>query len=369
MKILFYLTRYPGYGGIETVTRIISDKLRKRGYEIDIVSHIQQEVENQDDNVFSFPDAGSYYTARNMHFFENLLDNGNYDAIVYQDSYAPSERIVVRGASNRGIPLYVFEHNSPNHIYIQNYPPLLSVRGILARLNFTRVLRYTIRKRYLIKGCNKYILLSNAFKPELQSFVGRRNMCKVGVINNPMKDNDCTPVEKEKSILFVGRFVDTKRVDMILDIWERLSLRLGDWKLILVGDGPMRSELEMRAAKLPRVEFAGFQNPLEYYKKSRIFLMVSKFEGWSMTLCEAMQQGCVPVAFDTYASLHDIVSDGETGFIVKPNNMNEFIEKISLLASDLDLYSRFSNECRQSVERFSAEKIADEWETLLSVIR
>lgn len=366
MKILFYLTRYPGIGGIEMVTSLITGKLLQRGYEVEVVSHIQQNADIQDITIFFFPDGEQFDTPYNRQFFNELLASRRYDLIVYQDSYAPSERIVVAGALKYNVPLLVFEHSSPHHIRIQNYPPLLSVRGFLARLNFTRILRYTFRKRYLIRACNRYVLLSESYKSELQKYVGKKNMCKVEVINNPLKECDNSVVSKENIILFVGRMVDTKRVDSMLDVWSRLAIQLLDWRLILVGDGPKRIELQSRAVHIPRVEFVGFQDPVPFYKKSRIFLMMSKFEGWPMTLCEAMQYGCVPVALDTYASLHDIIADGETGFVVPPHDINQYIKIIGTLALDSNLYERISAASRLFVKRFSVDKIVDLWEQLLA---
>lgn len=367
MKLLFYLTRYPGYGGIETVTSIISNELQRRGHEVEAVSHIQQENIPSNIKTYAFPERDKYDSHKNRLFFDQLLGNGKYDAIIFQDSYAPTEKIVVFGAIKHKVPLLVFEHSTPDHIFIQNYPPLVSIRGILARLNFTRILRYALRKRFLINGCRYYVVLSSGFKKELRKYVGRHNLKKVEVINNPMKLCDTVQIPKENIVLFVGRLVDTKRVDAMLDVWERLSKRLKDWKFIIVGDGPQRAILEYKAttAHLQNVEFVGFQDPTTYYQKSRIFLMMSKFEGWPMTLCEGMQHGCVPVAMDTFSSLRDIVTNGETGFVVNSFDADHFVECVERLALKAELFNYMSDNCRRSVQRFAANHIVDQWEKLL----
>lgn len=73
----------------------------------------------------------------------------------------------------------------------------------------------------------------------------------------------------------------------------------------------------VRKHQLKQVSFRGLQVPEEYYRQASIFMMTSKSEGWGLTLTEAQQYGCVPIAFDTYASLHEIITDRFNGFIIK----------------------------------------------------
>ena len=67
---------------------------------------------------------------------------------------------------------------------------------------------------------------------------------------------------------------------------------------------------------LKRVRFEGRQNPKRYYEEASIFMLTSSFEGWGLTLTEAQQFGCVPLAFYSYASLPDIITDGKNGFMI-----------------------------------------------------
>ena len=60
--------------------------------------------------------------------------------------------------------------------------------------------------------------------------------------------------------------------------------------------------------------------------------MTSDYEGWGMTITEAQQCGCVPVALNTYASLSDLITDGVDGYIV--NSVNEMQKIVANLISD-----------------------------------
>ena len=58
---------------------------------------------------------------------------------------------------------------------------------------------------------------------------------------------------------------------------------------------------------IKNIYFEGNKNPLPYYQKASVFLMTSALEGWGLTITEAQQFGVVPVAFDSYPSLHEVI--------------------------------------------------------------
>ena len=102
---------------------------------------------------------------------------------------------------------------------------------------------------------------------------------------------------------------------MLLEAWAHIAHDEKDWRLTIVGDGHLREELETMARNLnlPRVEFAGYQSdPSPYFARAKILAFPSRREGWGLVLVEAMANGCVPVAFDSYGSVHDIIEDGVT---------------------------------------------------------
>lgn len=173
-------------------------------------------------------------------------------------------------------------------------------------------------------------------------------------------------IVKENIILCVSRLVREKCVDKVLEIWDKLYEKLPEWKLVIVGDGSERSNLEKIVIdnKIQRVEFTGFTNPILYYQKSKIFWMTSKFEGWGMTLIEAMQYGCVPIVFQTFSSVKDIISSGKNGFLIKPYNMNDFQNRTIELAYNEYVLTCMAKEGIQSVQKFSINKIIHQWENL-----
>lgn len=129
----------------------------------------------------------------------------------------------------------------------------------------------------------------------------------------------------------VARFSENqKRIKLALKIWKEVHKYrdVEDWNFIIVGDGIYKNEyLNMvRKENIPNVYFEGLQKDTEkYYRQSSIFMMTSAFEGWGLTLTEAQQMGCVPIAFKSYKSLTDIITDNYNGIIIEECNIDKYI--------------------------------------------
>lgn len=115
-------------------------------------------------------------------------------------------------------------------------------------------------------------------------------------------------------LLFVGRIIARKNVDMLIQAYEMLKDKY-NLELTIVGDGP---DLETLKKKSKTVIFAGIvDNPEYYYKTSDIFITPSKYgEGLQGTILEAMSSGLVIVATNTEIN-KELLSDGR-GFLVEP---------------------------------------------------
>ena len=124
---------------------------------------------------------------------------------------------------------------------------------------------------------------------------------------------------KTKEIIYVGRldFVQ-KRVYRVINTWNYLEEKFPDWRLTIVGDGDDRANLEghVKALGLKHVSFEGFKSPIDYYKRASMLMLTSDFEGFPLVLAECMSFGVVPVVYNSYAAVGDIISDGKDGIVV-----------------------------------------------------
>ena len=103
---------------------------------------------------------------------------------------------------------------------------------------------------------------------------------------------------------------------------------------MIVGDGEQRPILERKAKNMERVNFVGFSDPVPYYKESAIFCMTSNFEGFPMVLPEAMSFGVVPLAFDSFPAVSDIIIDNKNGFLIPPFSIKQYVKKIEILINN-----------------------------------
>lgn len=376
MNYLFYMTRYPGYGGIETVTSMIIPKILYEGSNITILSHLHDgdnpRCHTDGIELLYMPDNKPSFSKKNYEYAESVISKRDFDLIIYQDSYAyTTEKIVCVLAKKYSIPLFTFEHNSPLFIKTKRgLDPITSPKGFLRRILHPYLLYRDIkRRRFILAHSQKYVLLSKHNIPEFCHLI----MCdehdkRITYLNDPILPfHGSIEHNKQNVIVSVSRLVKEKGVDKMLIIWKQLAVKLPEWRFIIVGEGVERKVLEnyVKLYNIPRVQFEGYANPLEYYRKAKIFWMASKYEGWGMTLIESMQQGCVPVAFNSYSAIKEIIDDGINGILIENNNLNEFECKTLLLASNPSKIEIMSRESIRKVKDFELDSIFEQWKKLM----
>ena len=369
--ILFDFVRYPEFGGISTVTSIIIPELQKVGYKISVCSHRlpNKKIEVSNVQIYYTPNPDRLCDKKNYKFYDELLNHTHFDIIIYQDSYASVHKMVCELAKKHGIDLYVFEHNAPrNAIYSRTLHPILSIKGLIRRLLHPYfVMREIRRKKYLYSNCKKYILLSNNYIDEFAKYT-HVPLQKLIAINNPISlpDESVDLNSKKNEILFVGRMCPEKGVLQLLKYWIHMPKDV-DAVFRIVGDGEEKRKCEQYVLKhnINNVKFEGYQIPSKYYMRAKVFWMESKYEGWPMTLVEAMSYGCIPIVSNTFGALYDIIDDGVNGFIVESGRYEKYIKITNMLLSDDGLYEIVAKAAMKKVKKFSLEDIRKEWESLL----
>jgi glycosyltransferase involved in cell wall biosynthesis len=108
----------------------------------------------------------------------------------------------------------------------------------------------------------------------------------------------------------------------------------------------------------------GYQDPLPYQLESSISCMTSLYEGWGMVLTEAMQCGAVPIAFNSFASVTDVIDHGRNGILVKPFSIKQYEKELRGLMDNLDLLKRLSENAMQDIKKYNVDCVVDQWEEL-----
>ena len=140
-----------------------------------------------------------------------------------------------------------------------------------------------------------------------------------------------------------------------------------DWQLTIVGAGVHEEYLKTLAGKLclKHVEFTGRQDPVPYYRESSIFMMTSAVEGWGLTLTESMQTGVVPIAFDSYPALHDIITDRYDGCIIPDDDLRAYADCVEELMRNRTERERIAHNGLKSCRRFEINNIVEQWVKLI----
>lgn len=165
-------------------------------------------------------------------------------------------------------------------------------------------------------------------------------------------------------IVFLGRIEDaSKGVFWLPDILQGLDASI---HLTVAGDGPDLPELRARLAYYAnRVVFLGAVHPNEVHDlllKNDVLIMPSRFEGFGLTLTEAMAVGCIPVVSRIRGVTDLIVDDGVNGFLFSIGNTKEAARIISQIATDPDSAQVLSRTARLKVETvFTIERMAQRY--------
>ena len=224
----------------------------------------------------------------------------------------------------------------------------------------------------LIKHSDKFVLLSTSHIPILTKLLKLKDteLTKVTAINNPIVIEQQSLEPKKKRVLWCGRVeYGVKRVDRILNVWKNIAPQHPDWKLCIMGSGDIEYFRNIvKSYNIQNVTFTGFCNPYSYYKDSSIICMTSSVEGLPMVLLEAQMYGCIPIAYNSFDSLQDIITDNVNGFKIPAFNQKAFTKRLEWLMENKSERERMMHECQESIRKFDASVIAQQWLNLFQEI-
>jgi glycosyltransferase involved in cell wall biosynthesis len=177
-----------------------------------------------------------------------------------------------------------------------------------------------------------------------------------------------SPTTPEVDLVLVGRLVPLKRIDIFVRAVARLSASLPDITAIVVGEGPLREQLEQLTRGLwleERVRFVGQQARVEdWLRRARVFVLTSESEGLSLSLVEALRCG-LPAVVSRVGDLEDVIEEGVNGYLVSDRSPDAFAERILDLVGDPARRDRFAEAAVRSTKRFDAAAQGLLWDAAL----
>lgn len=263
------------------------------------------------------------------------------------------------------LALYQLKYNGALKNYIAT-----TLKLPLSYLNAYRKSYISLSRK--LKYCHKMVLLSARYIDEYLRLCFKWKSNKITAITNPLLPKKIqSPVQKKNQVLVVARHVwKHKRLDRIIKIWSKIEKDFTDWELIILGDGPAHADYVELAERLnlEHVCFPGQIAPDQYYAESKIICMTSGWEGLPMALLEAQQYGCVPISYESFSALPDIIENGKTGYRIPPFKENVFIEKLRHLMSAPQELEHMAENCQIHAKNFEIDKTAQQWMELFEQI-
>ncbi|MEG0239044.1 MAG: glycosyltransferase family 4 protein [Anaerorhabdus sp.] len=360
-KIIVYLTSFDKSGGKE---RVVANLLKswKDKYDITIILKINDApfyaVPKEVDLIcidapctysmfdlkiskikrIYFSVLNSIYSMRKLKKILKLIE---YDYIYITTPLNGFECFVAdnKNAKNK---LVVSEHASIN-AYNMIYSLLKKI--VYPRSYCVSVPNKTDVEEYLKWGCNAF------FIPHLVTFKA---------ISRNKLDT--------KIMLNVGRLTKDKQQDVLLELWAKINDKKG-WRLLIVGDGEEKENLEKLIDKLnlrDTVTLKPAQKNVEnIYKNASAFIITSRTEGFGMVLIEAMSFGIPCISFNCPSGPRDIIIDNENGFLVENKNKVEMINTINkIIDMRQENLITMGETAFNSISSWDNDKIFDQWDKI-----
>jgi len=382
MRILLFHNRYQLPSGEDTVLEHEMDLLRGHGHTLEVVI-----VGNKNlniNNIFSSMCIGlqTIWNHNSKKIVQNAIENFQPDIIHIHNFFPIYSPSIYWAISKYKIPIVQTLHNyriicangllfrdeHPCELCIGRKVPLPAViykcyrNSRIATLPlFFMQLFHKFIGTFQFK-IDAYIVLTQFAREKflLGGLKEDKVFIKPNFIPDPLPAAKLNPMRsRKKQFIFVGRLAYEKGVDLILEAWN--EIKLPDWTLIIVGDGPDRHKLQSNFREVEGVEWTGWlekREIMDLISHSSFLILASRwFEGFPMVLLEAISMG-TPVVAPNHGSFSEIISNGKMGLLFEPNNVpslsNTLASLTKLPARNLDIMSQNAREAFENY--YSSER-------------
>lgn len=357
---------YPTYGGSGVVAAELGRALAERGHRIHFISYalpfrldgfadniVYHEVEISKYPLFDFPLYTPALASKIVEVarFEKLDIIHAHYAIPHATSAYLAKQII----GDPKIKIITTLHGTD--ITLVGLEP-----------SFLPVMKFSIEQSDGVTAVSRFLrektLINYQIKKDIQVIpnfvdINKYQRIIVGEVRKHLATDD------EKILIHVSNFRIVKRVQDVIRIFNLVRKKVRS-KLLLVGDGPERSNCEQLAHELQIFEYVIFLGKqielVPILSAADIFLIPSQSESFGLSALEAM--ACeLPVISSSVGGLPELIAHGETGYIAEIGDVERMAKyTIELLTNDIKYKLFASASRRRAVEMFNAEKIVDQYE-------
>lgn len=230
--------------------------------------------------------------------------------------------------------------------------------------------------KLIYKSSTNFVTVSNAINEKIKQDYGFVNVTTLynafdkDFLNYSTDTNLNLP---ENYILYFGRLVDQhKNITLLLNAYSKSKLPLSDVKLVILGDGEDKSELQKLVCTLKLdndVIFYSFTStPVRFIKEAKYTVLSSRYEGFPMVLIESLFVGIPVVSVDCKSGPSEIIIDKYNGLLVENFNREALTVALNTFIFDTDLYNACKASANSSVSHLSEDVIGEKWYNYLKCI-
>jgi glycosyltransferase involved in cell wall biosynthesis len=380
MNVLFIYENAinPMTGGAERITFLLANYLESAGCKVFFMG-LSNDFSVKDERQVFLPDPTNPISDVNISFYLNYLDKNKIGVVINKSAMNSNISKLSYYCCSVGVKLVSVIHNTIlgaiknfSSVNKEKYQkvnlgfvlPLTDLKFVKKLMLFAYKVKYSSHYTALCKHSDYVILESDKFKEELAVMVDKTSMKSVIAIPNFLILEEFPAQPKKNEVLYVGRInTAQKRVDLLLEVWKLVHNKFPDWELKLVGGGDELDYIQSLSSRLrlDNITFYGYQDARSFYESASIICLTSSYEGFGIALIEAMSRGAVPVAFNSYLSVTDIIDDKKTGFLVTPFDIEEYANILSALMASHQLLQRCSVEAKKHSTKFDLSIIGKQW--------
>ncbi len=360
------ITCYPTYGGSGIVATELGKALANRGHQVHFISYaLPTRLDGFIENIYFHEVEMSSYPLFDFPLYTIALASKMVDVVKYQKldilhvhyaiPHATSAYLAKQTLGKDGIPFTTTLHGTDITLVGLEPSYLHAVKFSIENSDgVTAVSRHLKEKTLTNYSITKDIEV-------IPNFVDTKKYKKLPAC----KFKKQIAPNNEKILVHVSNFRKVKRVPDIVRIFHEVQKEIAS-RLVLVGDGPDRSNTEQLCRELgvcDDVIFLGKQAELvDIYSASDIFLMPSQSESFGLSALEAMSCG-LPVISSSVGGLPELQVHGETGFIAEIGDITRMARYTIDLLRNENKYRLFSEAARRrAVEKFEVDNIVPLYE-------
>lgn len=362
---------YPTFGGSGVVATELGKALASKGHQIHFITYSQPfRLNHFNENLFYHEVSVSNYPLFEYQPYESALASKLVDVVKYEKLDLLHVHYAIPHASAALMAKNILIKQGIN------IPFITTLHGTDITLVgkdpcFEPVIKYSIEESDAVTA------VSESLKNDTQSIFKIKN--KIHVIPNFIDISEYQNISQvhkchrkyyspngEKIIVHVSNFRAVKRVDDVLRVFDRIRKKIPA-KLILIGDGPERSNIEKLCRELNTcndIHSVGkIIDPKELLCVGDLFILPSETESFGLAALEAMAMK-IPVISSNTGGLPEVNIQGETGYLSDVGNIEEMAENaIHILADDSKL-SFFKQQAFQQANKYDIKNIIPLYEKL-----